>query len=124
MVETISVGSSVAAYSHAKVVGGLIFTSGVTSHDLETGEVRGTTIEEQTELAIDLLRKILEKAGAGLADLVQVKVYLNDITTDFAGFDAVYRRLIPAPFPPRATVGATLPGYHIEMMAIAAVPES
>lgn len=124
MVETISVGSSVAAYSHAKVVGGLIFTSGVTSHDLETGEVRGSTIEEQTELSIELLRKILEKAGAGLEDLVQVKVYLNDINADFAGFDATYRRLMPTPFPPRATVGATLPGYHIEMMAVAAVPES
>lgn len=122
-VKVISVGESVAAYSHGKVVNGLLFTSGITSHDPVTGVVRGETIEEQTGYAIELLQSILNQAGAGLADLLQVQVFLGDIDADYAGFDATYRSLIPAPYPPRATVGASLPGYRIELLVTAAVGE-
>ena len=121
-VTVISVGESVAAYSHGKVVGDLLFTSGITSHDPVTGVVRGDTIEEQTRYSFELLEAILAKAGSSLADLVQVQVFLADIEADFAGFNDTYSSLMPAPFPPRATVGATLPGYLIEMLVTAAVP--
>lgn len=119
---SIQLGASVAAYTHAKVVGDLVFTSGVTCHDPETGAVRGASIEEETELALDLLARILTEAGCTLADCVRVNVFLDDIDNDFAGFDATYRRMVPAPYPPRATVGAHLPGYRLELMAIAAMP--
>jgi 2-iminobutanoate/2-iminopropanoate deaminase len=122
-VRTISVGESVAAYSHGKIVGNLLFTSGITSHDLHTGVVRGHTIEEQTAYSLELLQAILDKAGATLGDLVQVQVFLDDIERDFAGFDATYKATVPAPYPPRATVGAHLPGYLIEMIVTAALPE-
>lgn len=115
----ITVGESVAAYSHGKAVGDLLFTSGITSHDPVTGAVRGETIEEQTTFAFELLTAILAKVGSSLSDLVQVQVFLNDIEADFAGFDATYRAIVPAPYPPRATVGATLPGYRIEMLITA-----
>lgn len=121
--ESITVGASVAAYTHAKVVGNLVFTSGVTSHDLTTGEVRGESIEEQTEYSLQLLSTILEAAGCTLADCVRVNVFLDDINADYAGFDATYKRIVPQPYPPRATVGSTLPGYLIEIVAIAAKPE-
>jgi 2-iminobutanoate/2-iminopropanoate deaminase len=120
-VKVISVGESVAAYSHGKVVGDLLFTSGITSHDPVTGVVRGETIEEQTRYSFELLEAILAQAGSSLADLVQVQVFLGDIEADFAGFNATYSNIVPAPFPPRATVGATLPGYKIEMLVTAAV---
>ena len=117
----ISVGESVAAYSPGKVVGNLLFTSGMTSHDPATGAVRGSTIEEQTRYCFELLEQVLAKAGSSLADLVQVQVFLNDIENDFAGFDATYKQIVPAPYPPRATVGADLPGYRIEMLITAFV---
>lgn len=79
----ISIGESVASYSHGKVVGNLLFTSGATPHDLDTGEVRGSTIEEQTRLSIQTLEKILTAAGSGLSDLLQVQVFLNDIGADY-----------------------------------------
>ncbi|MDR1852721.1 MAG: RidA family protein [Propionibacteriaceae bacterium] len=123
-ITTISVGESVAAYSHGKVVNGLLFTSGITSHDPVTGEVRGQSIEEQTSYCFELLEAILAKSGSSLADLLQVQVFLNDVNADFAGFDATYKSIVPAPFPPRATVGASLPGYRIEMLVTAAVKEA
>ena len=107
----ISVGESVAAYSHGKVVGNLLFTSGMTSHDPATGAVRGSTIEEQTRYCFELLEQVLAKAGSSLADLVQVQVFLNDIENDFAGFDATYKQIVPAPYPPRATVGVETPAF-------------
>ncbi len=119
--KTISVGESIAAYSHGKVVGNLLFTSGITCHDAETGAVRGDTVEEQTNLSLDLLEAILAKAGSSLRDLLQVQVFLHDINRDFAAFDAAYKARIPAPYPPRATVGATLPGYLLEMVVTAYV---
>jgi 2-iminobutanoate/2-iminopropanoate deaminase len=123
MVRTINVGSSVAAYSHATVSGGLVFTSGMTPHDPDTGAVRGGTIEEQTRLSLALLERVLAAAGTDTAHLLQVQVHLDDIDADFAGFDRVYKEMIPAPHPPRATVGSHLPGYRIELTAIAALPE-
>ncbi|MDR1791201.1 MAG: RidA family protein [Propionibacteriaceae bacterium] len=123
-VTTVSVGESVAAYSHGKIVNGLLFTSGITSHDPLTGAVRGATIQEQTIYSFELLEAILAEAGATLADLLQVQVFLNDIHGDFTGFDETYKKIVPAPYPPRATVGAVLPGYRIEMLVTAAVPEA
>lgn len=122
-IETVAVGESVAAYSHGKIAGGLLFTSGITSHDVATGEVRGETIAEQTRYSFELLEKILELAGSTLGDLLQVQVFLGDIHADYAEFDKVYRELVPTPYPPRATVGAVLPGYKIEMLVTAKAHE-
>ena len=76
----------------------------------------GNGIEEQTQLSIELLKKILEKAGSDLDHVLQVLVFLDDIERDYAEFNAVYSRMFPTPYPPRATVGAHLPGYTIEML--------
>lgn len=122
--ESITVGATtVAAYSHAKIAHGFVFTSGITCHDPDTGEVRGSSIEEETELALGLLKEVLAQAGCTFEDLVRVNVFLDDIDGDFAGFDATYKSILPAPYPPRATVGSHLPGYRLELMAIAARPE-
>jgi 2-iminobutanoate/2-iminopropanoate deaminase len=120
-IQTITIGNAVAAYSHATVSGGFVFTSGCTPHDPDTGIIRGEGIAEQTRLSIHLLESILQKAGSDLSHLLQIQVFLNDIDHDYAAFDAVYKDMIPAPYPPRATVGARLPGYRIEILARAAV---
>ncbi|KAB8287268.1 RidA family protein [Bifidobacterium avesanii] len=120
-ISTINIGSTVAAYSHATVVNGLIFTSGCTPHDPETGLVRGEGIREQTRYSIELLEQILAKAGSDLGHVLQVQVFLDDIDNDYADFNDVYQSMFPSPYPPRATVGAHLPGYKIEMTVRAAV---
>ncbi|MCI1634657.1 RidA family protein [Bifidobacterium sp.] len=119
-IQTITLGNTVAAYSHATVANGVVFTSGCTPHHPDTGVVQGKGIEGQTRLSLQLLENILKKAGSDLNHLLQVQVFLNDIDNDYAAFDAVYKSMIPAPYPPRATVGARLPGYSIEVVARAA----
>lgn len=120
-IQTITVGNTVAAYSHATVANGLVFTSGCTPHDPDTGKIRGKGIAEQTRLSIELLQDILHQAGSDLHHVLQVQVFLDNIERDYDAFNDVYMDMFPAPYPPRATVGAKLPGYTIEMVVRAAV---
>ena len=69
------------AYSFSRVVsaGGWVMVGGTTSVDVD-GAVRGETPYEQT---LEILRKIeheLARAGASLADVVQTRVYVVDIS--------------------------------------------
>lgn len=98
----------------------LLFVSGQTPRDPATGQVIGTTIEEQTRVTLANLERILHAGGATLRDVVSVTVYLAD-EKDWGAFDAIYRSVFSAPFPTRAVVGAQLRGITVEISAIAAV---
>lgn len=101
----------------------LLFVSGQTPRDPATGQIVGTTIEEQTQITLANLVRILHAGGATVADVVSVTVYLAD-EKDWGAFDAVYRTVFSAPFPTRAVVGAQLRGIQVEISAVAAVPPS
>jgi enamine deaminase RidA (YjgF/YER057c/UK114 family) len=55
-----------AAYSHAVLGGGVLFTAGFGPHDPRDGSVVGANIAEQTELALRNVRAALAAAGADL----------------------------------------------------------
>lgn len=98
----------------------LLFVSGQTPRDPATGAIVGTTVEEQTQVTLANLERILRAGGASLRDVVSVTVYLAD-ENDWGTFDAIYRTVFSAPFPTRAVVGAQLRGILVEISAIAAV---
>ena len=67
------------SYSRVVVAGGWVVISGTTSVD-PSGVVLGETPYEQ---AVEILRKIeheLVRAGAGLTDVVQIRMYVTDIS--------------------------------------------
>lgn len=112
-----------ASYSQAWRAGGFVFTAGQVGADLDG--VLASTLEEQVERAIDNLEFVLAEAGASLADVVKTTCFLSDVT-DFARFDAVYRRRFGDPLPARSTVGVAFGGdgsLLFELEAIAVVPE-
>lgn len=81
------------------------------------------SIEEQVRVTIDNLEAVLRAAGASLATIVKLTVYLADLD-EFEAYDAAYRaRLTGAPLPPRTTVQvARFRGEkRIEIDAVAAV---
>ncbi|HLA16594.1 MAG TPA: Rid family detoxifying hydrolase [Candidatus Limnocylindrales bacterium] len=109
-------------YSQGIVATGeLLFTAGQVPIDPATGEVNGTTIEEQTARVLDNLGAVLAAAGCSFADVVRVNVYLADMA-DWAGMNATYERYFPDPRPTRTTVGAGLGAFRIEIDLVAAVP--
>lgn len=106
------------AYSHGVVAGDLLFTAGMGPLDPATGTVVGSTVADQTAQVIANLEQILRLRGRGLGDVVKATVHLADLGS-FAEFDAAYRKLMPAPYPVRTTVGSTLAGILVEIDFVA-----
>ncbi len=117
-------------YPHARVVGDTIYVSGTSSRrpdnsiagaDVDAMGTARLDIRSQTRAVLDNIRRVLEAAGAGLGDLVQVTSYLVNMN-DFAGYNEVYGEYFSGHGPARTTVAVhQLPHPHllIEIQAIA-----
>ena len=109
------------AYSPGVRAGNLLFISGQTPRDPATGQIVGSTIEEQTQVTLANVARIVQTAGATMEQLVSVTVYLAD-ENDWGRFNEVYRATLTPPYPTRAVVGAQLRGILVEISAIAYLP--
>lgn len=108
------------AYSPAAKAGGFVFVSGQVPRDPVTGEMAADDIESQTRQVMRNVERALVAAGAALGDVVSVIVYLAN-ADDWGAFNAVYKEIMPQPYPTRTAVGAQLRGILIEVSAIAYV---
>lgn len=61
------------------------------------------TIEEQTRVVLEDIRKTLAEAGCVLSDVVKAMVWLTD-RADFSGFNTVYSEFFPHEPPARSAV--------------------
>jgi 2-iminobutanoate/2-iminopropanoate deaminase len=111
-----------APYNQAIRVGDLIFVAGQLGIVLESGELAGPAVEEQTEQIMRNMAAILEAAGSGLENLVKTTVFLLDLA-DFAGMNEVYAKHVGHRPPARSTIGISqLPsGARVEIEAVAHV---
>ena len=122
-------------YPHAVVARGLVFCSGQGARDPESGVVAGLQLAADgrvighdarvmTEACLDNVERVLAGAGATLADVVELQVFLVDMD-DFAAMNEVYARRFAGGGPARTTVGvASLPaGNYVEMRAVAVAPD-
>jgi 2-iminobutanoate/2-iminopropanoate deaminase len=111
-----------APYSQAIRCGELVFVSGQLPVAPGTGQIAGTTIQDQTEQVLRNVAAILEAAGSGMDRLVRTTVFLARLD-DFAGMNEVYRRHVGDRPPARSTVEVSkLPfGALLEVDAIAHV---
>ena len=111
-----------APYNQAIRVGDLVFVAGQLGISLDTGELAGPSIQEQTEQIMENLAAILDAAGSGLDKLVKTTVFLLDLG-DFAGMNEVYARHVGDRPPARSTGGISqLPnGALVEIEAVAHV---
>jgi 2-iminobutanoate/2-iminopropanoate deaminase len=109
-----------APYNQAIRIGEFVFVAGQLGIVLETGELAGPNVEEQTEQIMKNLGAILESAGSGLHNLVKTTVFLLDLG-DFGGMNEVYARHVGDRPPARSTIEiAGLPsGVSLEIEAIA-----
>ncbi|MCD7742057.1 MAG: RidA family protein [Ruminococcus sp.] len=111
MAETIytkNAPDAIGPYSQAKVVGGLVFTSGQIAINPATGNVESDTIEGQTEQVCKNLANLLEAAGSSIEKAVKTVCFLKDMG-DFAAFNEVYGRYFTSK-PARSCVAVkTLP---------------
>ncbi|HWU69884.1 MAG TPA: RidA family protein, partial [Pseudoxanthomonas sp.] len=107
-------------------VGDLLFLSGIGPRDPAT-DATPAGIEAQTRAVFANVRAVLDASGARWEDLVDVTVYLTDMTGDFKAYNAVWAEFFPDPSiaPCRTTLGITaLPTpISIELKCVAVVKE-
>ena len=108
------------AYSQAVKAGGFVFVAGQGPFDPTTGEVVGTTIQEQTAQCLKNIDAILQAAGSSLDKVVSATFILGD-PNDFAGMNEEWVKWFPKD--PPARQGAKLPiqpkGMKISIAIIA-----
>jgi 2-aminomuconate deaminase len=120
-------------YPHVKRAGDFLFVSGTSARRADNTiagadvDPLGTTrldVRLQTRAVIENIRDILQSAGAGLQDVVEVSTYLVNMN-DFAGYNEVYGEFFGYDGPARTTVAVhQLPHPHllIEIRATAYKP--
>ena len=97
---------SLAGYSQAVKAAGLIFVSGQGPFDPKTGEVVGTTIQEQTRQCLKNIEEILKASGSSLDKAVSATFILGE-ESDFSGMNEEWGRWFS--MNPPARQGAKLP---------------
>jgi len=91
---------SLAGYSQAVKAGGLVFVSGQGPFDPQTGDVIGTTIQEQTGQCLKNIKAILQAAGSSLDKAVSATWILGE-ESDFAGMNQEWGKWFPTDPPAR-----------------------
>jgi 2-iminobutanoate/2-iminopropanoate deaminase len=111
-------------YSHAVKSNGLVFLSGQTPIDPNTGQLVEGSIGDQARRCLDNLSVVAAAAGASLDDAVRMTIYVTDISV-FKDVNEAYGSYFPENPPARTTIGvAALPlGAEVEMVAILALPD-
>ena len=109
-----------APLSAALLCGSVLFVSGQVAIDPASGEVVGDDVGSQTRQVLSNMKSLVENAGMTMGDVGKVGIFLTRLE-DFDAMNAVYAEFFEAPYPARATVGATLndPRLLVEMDAIA-----
>lgn len=89
VISTEKAPAAIGPYSQAMVIKGVLFTSGQIPLNPQTGEIQGTTIEEQAEQVMKNLGAVLEAAGSSYEKVIKTTCFLADMG-DFAAFNEVY----------------------------------
>jgi 2-iminobutanoate/2-iminopropanoate deaminase len=115
IISTPSVPSS-PLFSQGVKAEGHIHVSGLVGIDVSTGNLAGSTIQEQTRQALTNCEAVLHAAGATLQDVVEVGVLLTN-PTDFAGMNEEYATWFPIEPPTRyvAKLGVEIPNVLVSI---------
>ena len=73
----VSPGSPI--YAKSVVVDNLVFLSGMTGQDTETGKVTSNVLEEQMVVALDKIRVAMEEAGSSMNNIIKTIMLLKDV---------------------------------------------
>ena len=111
-------------YSPAVRAGDFIFVSGQVAVDPATNELKTGDIQHETRMVLNNVKLVLEGAGATLADVVRVGVYIGD-GKDFAAMNEVYSEFFGAAKPARSTIVCGFAAaIKVEIDCIAYKPQS
>ena len=121
-IATTKAPAAIGPYVQGNIYNGILFASGQIALDPATGELMGSTIEEQTERVMKNVAALLEAAGSSFDQVIKTTCFLDNID-DFAAFNGVYASFFGQQRPARSCVAVDrLPkGALVEVEVIAAV---
>jgi 2-iminobutanoate/2-iminopropanoate deaminase len=117
---------SIGTHSQAIRTGDLVFLTGQTGRDPETGQLE-KGLEAQTRRMLSNIDAVLNAAGCTAADIVKVTLLLTDIK-NFKAVDQIYAAWLPGrgvtPLPARTAfaVDALPAGALVMLEVVAAYP--
>lgn len=100
IIQTADAPRPLAGYSQAVKAGGFIFVSGQGPFDPATGDVRGSTIQEQTRQCLANVEAILKAAGSSMGKVVSATFILAE-EGDFPGMNEEWGKWFPKDPPER-----------------------
>lgn len=109
-----------ATYSQAVKAAGLVFVSGTGPADPVSGQIVGTTIQDQTRQCLTNIAMILRAAGTSLDRAASFTIILAD-EDDFAGMNEEWLRWFPTDPPARqaAKLPVRVAGLKVSIACIA-----
>lgn len=102
VVSTEKAPAAIGPYSHARIAGGLVYTSGQIGIIPETGAV-AEGLEAQAHQVFKNLTELLKAAGSDMSKVVKTTVFIKDMN-DFAAINAIYAQYFAEPYPARSCV--------------------
>lgn len=111
-------------YAPGVKAGNLLFVSGMLGRDRELRVIPEP--EAQFVALFENIGKVLEEAGAGFADVIDMTGYFTRLAEDFATFQAVKDRYIAGDFPAMTAIGVaslSTPGLLCELKCTAVVSD-
>jgi 2-iminobutanoate/2-iminopropanoate deaminase len=111
-------------YTDAVRFGNLLFVSGLTAHNAEGQLVGGTEAADQTRQILKNLKLVLDAAGATMADVLKVTVFLTDIA-DRAAINPVRQEFFGSARPASTLIEVSrlaLPEMKVEIEAVVGLP--
>lgn len=103
IIQTDKAPKAIGPYVQGRIANGFLFASGQVPLDPVSGEVVGTTIEEQTEQVIKNISAVLAEAGITPDDIIKTTCFLKSMD-DFVAFNGVYGTLFNELLPARSAV--------------------
>ena len=103
VIQTNQAPKAIGPYVQGRIANGFLFASGQVPLDAVTGEVVGSTIEEQTTQVLKNISAILTEARITPNDIVKTTCFLKNMD-DFVAFNQVYGTLFHDVLPARSAV--------------------
>lgn len=91
--------AAIGPYAQANIYGNMVFTSGQIPLDPASGEIVGTTIEEQTRQVLTNVKNLIEASGSSMDKVLKTTVFIKNMD-DFAKMNEVYAEFFPKGFYP------------------------
>jgi 2-iminobutanoate/2-iminopropanoate deaminase len=121
IINTPNAPAPIGPYNQAVLTGNLLFISGQVCIDPSTGDLKNSSIEEETAQVMENLKAILTAAGLDFSHVVKTTIFITDMN-QFSTINGIYGKYFQTEFPARETVQVSaLPkmvNVEISMIAV------